>query len=91
MISTLIEFAKTVARKFYGCKRFNSLLPLTHERKEQAMPFQVKVTDFVGPTYYRAKIKAESKVYNLLFSCSRSLKTRVFKMFKTINRTQMET
>ena len=57
-------------RKFYGCKRFNSLLPLTHDRKEQAMPFQVIATDFASPTYYRAKIKTESKVYNLLFSCS---------------------
>ena len=71
------KLTKSVVRKCYGCKRFNSLPypevkpgPLPNDRTEQAMPFQVIGTDFAGPIYYRTKTKKESKAYILIFSCS---------------------
>ena len=55
-------------RKCYSCKRFNSLSysrfksnPLSNDRAEQGMLFQVISTDFVGPIPYRTKTKKESK------------------------------
>ena len=71
------KLTKSVVRKCYGCKRFNSLPypgvkpgPLPNDRTEQAMSFQVIGTDFAGPIYYRTKTKKESKAYILIFSCS---------------------
>ena len=76
-IPTLRKLSKSVVRKCYGCKKFNSLPysefklgPLPNEKAEQAMPFQVIGTVFVGPIYYRTKTKKESKAYILTFSCS---------------------
>ena len=55
-------------RKCYDCKRFNSLSysglkssPLSNDRTEQGVLFQVIGTDFVGLIYYRTKTKKESK------------------------------
>ena len=52
-IHTLSNLTKSVVKKCYGCKRFNSLPypgvkpgPLPNDRTEQAMPFQVIGTDF---------------------------------------------
>ena len=63
-IPTLRKLTKSVVRKCYGCKRFNSLPypgikpgPLPNDRTEQAMPLQVISTDFAGPIYYRTKTK----------------------------------
>ena len=74
---TLRKLAKSVVRKCYGCKRFDSfpypgvkLGPLPHNRTEQAIPFQVKGTDFAGPIQFRTKTKKESKAYILMFYCS---------------------
>ena len=76
-IPTLRRLTKSVVRKCYGCKRFNSLPypgvkpgPLPNDRTEQAMSFQVIDTDFAGPIYDRTKTKKESKAYILIFSCS---------------------
>ena len=78
-IPTLRRLTKSVVRKCYGCKRFNSLPypgvkpgPLPNDRTEQAMSFQVIDTDFAGPIYDRTKTKKESKAYILIFSCSLS-------------------
>ena len=76
-ISTYRKLTKSVVRKCYGFKRFNSLPypevkpdSLPNDRTEQAMPFQVIGTDFAGPIYYRTKTKKEQKAYILIFSCS---------------------
>ena len=76
-IPILRKLTKSVVRKCYGCKRFNSLPypgvkpgPLPNDRTEQAMSFQVIDTDFAGPIYDRTKTKKESKAYILIFSCS---------------------
>ena len=78
-IPILRKLTKSVVRKCYGCKRFNSLPypavkpgPLPIDRTEQAMPFQAIGTDFAGPIYYHTKTKKESKAYILIFSCSLS-------------------
>ena len=75
-IPTLRKLTKSVVRKCYGCKRFNSLPypkvkpgPLPNDRTEQAMPFQVIGTDFAGLIYTVLKQK-KSKAYILIFSCS---------------------
>ena len=51
-IPTLRKLTKSVVRKCYRCKRFNSLPypgvklgPLPNDRTEQAMPFQIIGTD----------------------------------------------
>ena len=76
-IPTLRKLTKSVVRKYYGRKIFNSLPypgvkpgPLPNDRTEQAVPFQVIGTDFAGPIYYRTKTKKESKACILIFSCS---------------------
>ena len=76
-IPILDTLTKSVGRKCYGCKRFNSLPypgvkpgPLPNDRALQAMPFQVIGTDLAGLIYYRTKTRKESKAYILMFSCS---------------------
>ena len=76
-IPTIRKITKSVVRKCYGCKRFNSGSypgvqpgPLPNDRTEQAMPFQEIDIDFADPTYYRTKTKKESKAYILILSCS---------------------
>ena len=73
-IPTLRKLIKSVVKKCYGCKRFNSIPypgvkpgPLPNDRTEQAKPFEVLSTDFAGPIYYRAKTKKESEAYILIF------------------------
>ena len=68
-IPTLRKLTNSVARKCYGCKRFNSLPhpgvkpgPLPNDRIKQVILFQVIGTDFAGPVYYRTKTKKELKV-----------------------------
>ena len=76
-IPTLRKLTKSVVRKCYVCKRFNSLPypgvkpgPLPNDGTEQVMPFQVIGTDFAGPIYYCTKTKKEQKAHILIFSCS---------------------
>ena len=65
---TLMKLKKSVVRKCYGFKKFNSLsYPvvkaglLPNDRTEQAMSFQIISTDFADPTYHHTKTKKESK------------------------------
>ena len=67
-IPTLEKLTKSVVRKCYGCKRFNSLpylrvkpSSLPNNRTKQAMSFQVIGTDFAVPIYYGTKQRKNQK------------------------------
>ena len=71
-IQILRKLTKSVIQNCYGCKRFRSthypnprrgLLP--KDRTEQALPFEIMGTDYVG-----SLCKKDLKAYILLFSCS---------------------
>ena len=72
-----MKLTKSLVKKCYGCKRFNSLPysaikpgQLPNNTTEKAIPFQVIGTDFAGSIYYRNNTKKESKACILIFSCS---------------------
>ena len=82
-IPRLQKLTKRVVRICSGCKHFQAVAfanpppaPLTRERTEGTMPFNVIGVDFAGPVKYRDKRKEEQKAYVVLYSCC--LTCRVF-------------
>ena len=75
-IPRLQKLTKRVVRICSGCKHFQAVAfanpppaPLTRERTEGTMPFNVIGYDFAGPVKYRDKRKEEQKAYVVLYSC----------------------
>ena len=75
-IPRLQKLTKRVVRICSGCKHFQAVAfanpppaPLTRERTEGTMPFNVIGVDFAGPVKHRDKRKEEQKAYVVLYSC----------------------